>query len=551
MMPEWAHPAGPYLAGAVLLLAGPRWLRVPVVLTLPAAGLALAWALADGASARATVMGLPLVWLRVDALGRVFAVIFALFGGLAALYGVGVGSRRLLASTFVAAAAALGIVLAGDWITLYAAWEALALASFVVILDGRTGRASAAAFRYLLVHLGGGALLLAGIAWRGDALVGSPGPGGPGLLILLGLAVNAAVPPLHGWLPDAYPEAAPAGSVVLSAFATKAAVCVLARVGAGEEILVWAGVAMALYGVLFAMLENDLRRLLGYHIVSQVGYMVTGIGLGTPLGLSGAAAHAFCHILYKGLLFMGAGAVVHATGRRTLAALGGLGRAMPATLVLYMIGALSISGAPLLNGFVSKSMIVAAAEAAERPAVALLLMLASVGTFLSVGLKLPWFTFAGADRGIRVAPVPGTMLAAMTVTAGLCVFTGLVPGPLYGLLPHPVTWEPYSAAHVMEALQGLAGTAVAFALLRQKLAGKATVTLDVDRLYRAAGHLVERALARPVARSADALEDAALALVTLALPPRLPSLTGPVGYALLVAVVTLGLGLALLGVYPR
>jgi multicomponent Na+:H+ antiporter subunit D len=242
---------------------------------------------------------------------------------------------------------------------------------------------------------------------------------------------------------------------------------------------------MALYGVVYAVLENDIRRLLGYHIVSQVGYMVAGVGMGTALSLNGAAAHAFCHILYKALLLMGAGAVLEATGRRNLTELGGLARRMPAVTLLYMIGAFSISGFPLFNGFVSKSIIVSAAGEGGWPAAELLLTLASVGTFLHTGLKLPYFTFFGPDRGIVPKPVPQTMIAAMAVAAVLCFGLGVAPGWLYARLPYaPFEYHPYTLDHVTASVQLLLGTGVGFWLLIRKLGGEPTVTLDTDWLYR-------------------------------------------------------------------
>jgi multicomponent Na+:H+ antiporter subunit D len=534
------------LVGALLALVLPDRAR-PAVLAAPALAAGLAWALPDGGQVVMSLLGRDLVLARVDGLARPFAVVFALLSGLGALYSLGSAGRRLHAAGLAAAGAALGVVLAGDWVTLYIAWEALALASFVLILDGTRPRTVGAAFRYLLVHLAGGTLLLAGIAWHlaggGEARVGTLGPGGPALFVLIAFAINAAIPPLHAWLTDAYPESSPAGTVFLSAFATKAAVYALARVFPGEPLLVWAGVAMALYGVVFAVLENDIRRLLGYHIVSQVGYMVAGVGLGTGLAISGATAHAFAHILYKGLLLMGAGAVAAATGRSRLTELGGIGRAMPFTLALYMVGALSISGAPLLNGFVSKSLVVAAAEAEHRVVVAWLLNLASVGTFLHTGLKLPWFTFAGPARGGAPQPIPVPMHLAMALTAGLCALTGTVPSLLYALLPYPVTYEPYTTAHVLESVGLLAGTAVGFFLLARHLGGEPTVTLDADRLYRGLGRLVSAGLAPAAARAADLLEARADTLAGLRLGRARASLAGPVGYAVMLAVAVLGAAL--------
>jgi multicomponent Na+:H+ antiporter subunit D len=544
----WVHPAWPCLVGAALAAVLPPPSRRAVVLAAPALAALLAWALPDGARAGTIVLGEPLIWLRVDALGRAFALAFALLTGLGACYGLE-GSRRLHVAALAAASAALGIVLAGDWITLYVAWETLAVASFVLITDGKGPRASAAALRYLLVHLAGGATLLAGIvahrAVGGSAIVNPVPADGTGLFLLLGFALNAAAPPLHAWLTDAYPESSPAGSVFLSAFATKAAVYALVRVFPGTEMLVWIGVAMALYGVVFAVIENDVRRLLAYHIVSQVGYMVVGAGLGSPLAVAGAVAHAFSHILYKGLLFMGGGAVVEATGRRRLTELGGLAGRLRPTLVLYMVGALSISGAPLLNGFVSKSLVVAGAEEAGRWIVAALLTLASVGTFLSVALKLPVFAFGGPDRGVWAAPVPVHAHLAMAATAGLCVLLGVAPGLLYGLLPGTVNFQPYTADHVLGVLQLFAGTAVGFVLAESRLRRKAYVTLDFDRAYRAFGSWVSGALGRAVAGAADALEAGALGLAARTVTVLRRPAARPVGYAVLLVVVALGLGLTL------
>lgn len=536
------HPAVPYLLGALLVALGPVPLRRAVAVTAPLVALALVWTAPDGASVAVRLFGLTLVPLRIDALARAFAIVFTLIGVLGGIYAAHVPGRRFHVAALVAGAAGVGIVLAGDWATFYVAWEVLAVASFVLVIDGGTPAAGAAAIRYLLMHLLGGSLLLGGLAWirvaGGSPAVGALEPGGAGTLVLLGFAVNAAIPPLHAWLTDAYPESSPAAGVLLSAFATKAAVYALARVFPGTELLVWAGCVMAVWGVVFAILEDDMRKLLGYHIVSQVGYMVAGVGLGTPLALSGVVAHAFCHILYKGLLFMATGSIVHATGRRRLSGLGGLARPLPAVAALYMVGALSISGAPLLNGFVSKAMIVSAADAAAAPAVAWLLTVASVGTFLSVGLKLPALVFGGPSRTGVASPVPAGMTAAMALAAALCVLLGVAPGLLYRLLPFDVGYVPYTGAHVIETLELLAGTTLAFVLARGALARKATITLDMDRVYRAAGRAVVR-VGRGIERGAVALEAGVFAIVDAGVPSR-RALASPVGYAVLVALGALG-----------
>jgi multicomponent Na+:H+ antiporter subunit D len=288
------------------------------------------------------------------------------------------------------------------------------------------------------------------------------------------------LPPLHPWLPDAYPRARIAGSVWLTAFTTKAAVYALARYFPGTELLAWAGAGMALYGVLFALLENDVRRLLAYHIVSQVGFMVAGIGIGTDLALDGASAHAFSHIFYKGLLMMCAGAVIHSTGREKLAELGGVRSLV--LLLLFTLGAFSISGVPPFNGFVSKSMTLAAAHESELAVVELLLLVASVGTFLSITGKMIDSIFFGSKRTEMRAAIPTSMYVAMGIAGAVCIGTGLAPDLLYRLLPNRASYHPYSAAHFLESLEILIAASLGYLLLRKRLSATSTVTLDVDRL---------------------------------------------------------------------
>ena len=432
--------------------------------------------------------------LRVDPLSQLFGLIFCLITAIGSVYALHAQRGGEHATTLVYAGGSLGVVFAGDWITAFVFWELMGIASLFVVWYGGSKRAGAAGFRYLFVHILGSSLFFAGIvahlAQGGGLRLEPLGPASmadAGLaygLILTGVAVSAAIPPLHAWLTDAYPEASVTGTVFLSAFTTKTAVYLLIRAFPGAEILVWGGVIMAVYGVVFAVLENDIRRLLAYHIVSQVGYMVAGVGIGTAAALNGAAAHAFCHILYKALLLMGAGAALQATGKRKLTELGGIGASMPLVFVLYTVGAFSISGVPLFSGFISKSMIVSAAAESGRPVAEILLVLASVGTFLHTGLKLPYFTFFGPDRGLKPVPLPRNMLVAMGVAALLCLGLGLFPEWLYARLVTPVEYQPYTVDHVVSALQLLVGTGVGFWLLLRKLGGEPTMSLDADWVYR-------------------------------------------------------------------
>jgi multicomponent Na+:H+ antiporter subunit D len=501
----------PGRARRVAMLAG-SLAAVAAALDLPAEG--LAWA--------PQIAGYQIELLRVDSLSRIFALVFTLITFVGAVFALHVPARAEHAAVLVYAGGALGVTLAGDWIAVIVFWELMAAASLAVVWLGRTPESSRAGYRYLLVHATGGSLLLAGIilhiAGGGEASLAGWAPTWQAgwtpaaALMLAGVAINAAIPPLHAWLTDAYPEASVTGTVFLSAFTTKTAVYLLVRAFPGSELLLWAGIIMALYGVVYAVLENDIRRLLAYHIISQVGYMVAAVGIGTPMALNGAVAHAFCHILYKALLLMGAGAVMQATGRRKLTELGGLARRMPAVTWLYMIGAFSISGVPLFNGFISKSIVISATAYATRPGPELLLTLASVGTFLHTGLKLPYFTFFGPDRGLQPGRLPVNMLAGMWIAAVLCTLLGVFPGWLYARLPfQPFEYHPYTIDHVVGTVQLLLGTGVAFWLLLPKLAGEPTVSVDTDWFYRRPLRIAVAGLVTLAARTGDAAHAAGAA----------------------------------------
>jgi multicomponent Na+:H+ antiporter subunit D len=494
------HPALPFLVAALAIPLLPRRAGVALSLAAPPVALWLLLTVDRAEPATTAFFGYELTIVRLDDLAAPFAYVFVAAAVLAALYGAATMSAGERAVAMLYAGCGLGVVLAGDLLTLFVLWELKAVGSALLIASTGRQRAVRAAMRYLVVHVVGGSLLLAGVIWHlssGGSLAFEAFAAHPAShLVLAAFLLSAAVPPLHAWLPDAYPEASVAGTVFLSAFTTKAAVYALARGFPGEELLVFIGVGMALYGVVYAVLENDVRRLLGYHIVSQVGFMVAAVGIGTAEAINGATAHAFAHILYKGLLLMGVGAAVYATGREKLSEMGGLARAMPVVLALYMVGALSISGVPLFSGFVSKELVVDAAGLDGRTFVVHLLKLASVGTFLSTALKLPWFGWGGPDRGIRCRRVPRSMLVAMGLTAAVNVAIGLHPALLYDLMPSPVAYEPFSVAKLVEVTQLLAFTGLAFWLLLRKLGGEPTVTLDTDWIYRVPPRLAGRAAGR-------------------------------------------------------
>jgi multicomponent Na+:H+ antiporter subunit D len=489
------------ICGGILLPLLQGRARRAAILALPLATLYLGLRIPDGVALAAPFLGQEVVLVKGDMLSRLFATVFSVMafaGGLFAL-----NQKRVveLTAAFCYAGGAICVVFAGDLLTVFIFWEAMAIASTVVIWSAGSAAARASGLRYAAIHLLGGVLLMAGIGGQladtgslafGKMMLDTPA----GWLILAGFLVNAAAPPFSAWLPDAYTESSWSGMVFLSAFTTKTAVYVLLRGFPGTELLIYVGLFMAFYGIVYAILENDMRRILAYSIVNQVGFMVTGIGIGTEMALNGAAAHAFAHIIYKALLLMSAGSVLYMTGKRKCTDLGGLFRTMPVTTLCGIVGALSISAFPLTSGFVSKSMISEAAGMAHLEAVWYLLAAASAGVFLHAGVKFPWFVFFQKDSGLRPSDPPWNMRGAMLLFAALCLGLGVAPGPLYAMLPFKVDFVPYTGSHVVFQLQLLLFSGLAFFMMLGWLKRTLTITLDVDWLYRALGLVLARWLDR-------------------------------------------------------
>jgi len=493
------HPALILIIGALLLPLLRGAARNVAVLAIPLLALAALWLLPEGRPWQVQWLDYSLAPLAVDKLSRLFATIFALmaFGG--GLFALRQESRLEIPAAYLYAGSAIGVALAGDLITVFLFWEFMAVGSTLVLWSAGTPLAWAASRRYVGVHLAGGVILFAGIAGHiaqtGDvAFTAMQADSIAHWLILAGFLINAGAPPFSAWLPDAYPEASWSGTVFLSAFTTKTAVYVLLRGFPGAEILIWIGIFMIFYGIVYALLENDMRRILAYSIVNQVGFMVTGIGIGTEMALNGAAAHAFTHIIYKALLLMSAGAVLAATGRRKCSELGGLFHSMPLTTICGTIGALAISSFPLTSGFISKSMVTQAAIDGHLQMVWLFLAAASAGVFLHAGIKFPWFVFFQKDSGLRPADPPASMRWGMILFAFLCIGLGVWPDPLYAMLPYAVNYVPYTAAHVITQLQLLLFSGLAFFVMLDYLKRTPTITLDFDWLYRVAGPALARRL---------------------------------------------------------
>ena len=507
-------PALIFMLGAFLIPLLKGRIKTGYMLALPVVAYLNLLGLPEGLSWQTAFLDYPIILCRVDKLSLAFGYVFVLITFIGIIYALHVKDDIQHVSAFFYAGGALGVTFAGDLFTLYFFWEIMALASVFLVLARKTEKARAAALRYFMWHFFGGLCLLAGIilyvSTRGTTEFAYIGlTDWASCLIFVGFCLNAAIFPLHAWLPDAYPMSTVTGGVFMSALTTKSAVYILARTFPGYGVLMWAGAFMTCFPIFYAVIVNDMRRVLSYSLINQVGFMVCGIGIGSQLAINGVVAHAFCHIIYKALLFMSVGAVLRQTGKIRATDLGGLYKTMPYTAVCCMIGAASISAFPLFSGFISKSLTVSAVAAEHQTVVWLLLLFASAGVFHHAGIKVPYFIFFGHDSGIRAKEPPFNMCLAMGIAAFICIFLGVYPAPLYNILPYPVNYEPYTAFHVVGMLQLLMFGALAFAMLI--LSGYypselRAVNLDTDWLFRMPGRAFIKFCKNTLKTAGDAYE---------------------------------------------
>lgn len=500
-----------FIIGAFFLPVLSQAKRGLLVMGLPAVILLVIWSIPADYSVQAHLFGYEIEPIRNTATGRVFATIFSIMAFAGSLFAWKQANTLELTAAMIYAGSAIGVTFAGDLFTLLVFWEIMAVGSTLVLWAAGTPEATRAAMRYLLVHLFGGVILMIGIAGH-VAQTGSldfvpmRADTPAHWFMLAGFLINAGAPPLSAWVADAYPEASPSGAVFLSAFTTKTAVFTLIMGFPGTWILIPIGVYMIFYGIIYALLENDMRRILAYSIINQVGFMVVGVGIGTEMALNGATAHAFAHIIYKALLLMSAGAVLYQTGKRKCTDLGGLFQSMPLTALFGIVGALAISSFPFTSGFISKSMVTQAAADQHLMWVWYGLVAASAGVFLHAGIKFPWFVFFQKDSGLRPKDPPSYMLIPMALFAFLCVFLGLFPNWLYGILPYPVNYQPYTADHLVTQFQLLLFAGLAFFVMLPMMKRTLTISLDFDWLYRRLLKIVGSAFVDQMSESRENLE---------------------------------------------
>ena len=504
-------PPAVYMIVAALLIGPARGhLRTVIVLAAPLLTLWFVWQVPNGVAYDVAFLDYRIEPLEGSEVRRLFATVFALMAFVGGLYAYRQAKWYELSAAYAYAAGAIGVSFAGDLITLFLYWELMALFSTVVVWCGGTPEARQAGVRYAIMHLLGGIILKVGI----EGVVVHTGSidiqpmianNFDTWMMLVGILINTAAPPVSAWLADSYPTSSATGSVFLSAFTTKTAILALILLFPGESVLIGIGLFMVMYGIIYALLENDIRRILAYSIVNQVGFMVCAVGIGTQMALNGAVAHAFALIIYKALLFMSAGVVVYRTGLNRCSDVGGLFRTMPLTAICGIIGALAISGFPLTSGFTTKTMISQAAADESLVAVYMLLAAASAGVFLHAGIKFPWFVFFQRDSGLRPKDAPWNMGAAMVIFAVLCILLGVAPELLYRFLPYPVDYDAYTPGKVLFYLQLLMFSGLAFFLLLPLMKRTETISLDSDWLWRVLLFRVGRAVYRLAAAAGRAV----------------------------------------------
>ena len=457
------------IIGALLIPFLPHIIRQIYMMILV---LISAYSLTLGFGIHSTInlMGFDFILFQSDSLTLPFAIIFHIAAALNVIYGAHEKQWKQHVSIMSYSGAAIAAVHAGDLFTLFVWWEATAFTSVFLILAGNTYRSYRSAFRYILIQVTSGMFLLAGaiilLINDGSALLTKFDINSLyGQLIFIAFGIKAAFPLLNGWLQDSYPEASEIGTVALSTFTTKLAIFCFAKCFAGTELLIVIGAIMTFYPIFFAVIENDLRRVLTYSLNNQLGFMIVAIGIGTELAINGAVAHAFAHILYKGLLFMGMGAVLFRVGTCKASELGGLFKYMPITAVCTIIGAISISAFPLFSGFVAKSLIMSALGKEGLVLVYFMLLFASAGVLHHSGIKIPFFAFFAHESGIKTKEAPLNMIIAMVIASALCILIGIFPSTFYQILPYEINYQPYDFSHVVGQLQLLTFAAFAFICL--------------------------------------------------------------------------------------
>lgn len=480
-----------YFLGAALLPFLKGKARQVWLLTTVFLGLFSVIILKTGQFWRIEFLDFEIVFLNVDKISIPFGYVFSIITIMAVIYSFYVKNNGELVFALIYAGSSLGVVFSGDFISLFVFWEIMAIASTMLILYRNKKSSFDAAIRYIVMHVLGGSLLLGGIVYQfvstnSVGFIVEP-QGISKLLLLLGIGLNTGFVGLHTWLPDAYPKATFGGAVFMASLTTKVGVYALIRVfGFGGEIVTAMGALMIIYGIVFALMQTNVRKLLSYHIVSQVGYMVVAVGIGSRLAINGSIAHVINHILYKSLLFMCAGSLIYSTGKQSINNFGGIFRRAPIVSITCLVASLSIAGFPGFNGYISKEMIKLAALEKHMLWLEIILILGTVGTILSF-LKLSYYIFFGTKKEVHFDKMPmKSMNLSMISIATLCVILGVYPFLLYKILPYQeslIDFSPFKVINIISTLQLFSATFASFFIFVKLFKPTGKKIADLDYIY--------------------------------------------------------------------
>jgi len=427
--------------------------------------------------------------LHVDALSVLFALMGTGLGGFVLLYSIGYmahdkSATRFYASMLIFIAGFVGLVYSANLFVFYLCWEVIGLCSFSLVGFWYSNREAVAGARkvLLMTHIAGYGLLAGiltiyfrtGSALWTDPAVAHSFTGGIFVLMLVALVAKSVQVPLHTWIPEAMAAPTPVSALLHAACYVKAGVYLAARMysfGAGTvpwggTTLVWIGTITMAVGVMYAMVQTDLKRMLAFSTVSQIGYMMMGIGIGTPLAITAGLLHCLNHGFFKGGMFLTAGSVQHAAGTRDMNKLGGLAQRMPQTTLSWLIGAGSMMGIPLMSGFASKWMLYAAALQAGWAVPAMVAWAVSLGTV---------FLCAKATSAVFLGPLteatkdahesPPTMVWGMGFMAAGSVVLGVAPQLAVNYLLNPILATLGLGAGVHVTWLGLSADAGSFSTM--------------------------------------------------------------------------------------
>jgi multicomponent Na+:H+ antiporter subunit A len=423
--------------------------------------------------------------LHVDALSVLFALMGAGIGGFVLLYSIGYmahdkSATRFYATMLVFIGGFIGLVFSANLFVFYLCWELVGLCSFSLVGFWYTNREAVNGARkvLLMTHIAGYGLLVAilmiyhrtGSALWTDPVVPQAFSSGVFVLMLVALVAKSVQVPLHTWIPEAMAAPTPVSALLHAACYVKAGVYLAARMhsfgvwpAAWGASLLWVGTITMAVGVMYAMVQTDLKRMLAFSTVSQIGYMMMGLGIGTPLAITAGLLHCLNHGFFKGGLFLTAGSVQHAAGTRDMNQLGGLAQKMPRTTLSWLVGVGSMMGIPLMSGFASKWMLYAAALQAGQAIPAMIAWAVSLGTVF-LGVKATSAVFLGpqTESTKEAHESPASMVWGMGLLAAGSIVLGVAPQLAVNYLLNPILRAMAFGAGVHVTWLGLSADAGSF-----------------------------------------------------------------------------------------